>query len=101
MTMGFALSGMVSKPMNKMIPVLALYPASASMSVLAAVYELPADGSAVVETDSRITLGDQERPFDVARRNGLGYPEWRASRRRSRVVPCWHAISRRRGWCGG
>ncbi|HEY6621581.1 MAG TPA: L,D-transpeptidase family protein [Steroidobacteraceae bacterium] len=73
--MGFALSGMVSKPMNKIIPVLALYLASASMSALAAVYELPADGSAVVGTDSRITLGDRERLFDVARRYGLGYPE--------------------------
>jgi L,D-transpeptidase ErfK/SrfK len=41
----------------------------------AAVYELPADGSAVVGTDSRISLGDQEKLFDVARRYGLGYPE--------------------------
>jgi L,D-transpeptidase ErfK/SrfK len=53
----------------------ALYLASASISALAAVYELPADGSALVGTDSRIRLSDQERSFDVARRYGLGYPE--------------------------
>ena len=45
------------------------------MSAFAAVYELPADGSAVVGTDSRISLGDEEKLFDVARRYGLGYPE--------------------------
>jgi L,D-transpeptidase ErfK/SrfK len=67
--------GMLLKRMNKFLTVLALYLACASMSALAAVYELPADGSAVVGTDSRISLGDQEKLFDVARRFGLGYPE--------------------------
>jgi L,D-transpeptidase ErfK/SrfK len=66
--------GMLSKHMNKPLTVLALWVASAS-TALAAVYELPADGSAVVGSDSRITLSDQERLFDVARRYGLGYPE--------------------------
>jgi L,D-transpeptidase ErfK/SrfK len=61
--------------MNKPLTVLALYLAGASMSVFAVVYELPADGSAVVGTDSRIRLGDEEKLFDVARRYGLGYPE--------------------------
>ena len=66
---------MMSKRMNKPLIVLALYLTGASMGVLAAVYELPADGSALVGIDSRITLGDQEKLFDVARRYGLGYPE--------------------------
>ena len=66
---------MQSKRMNKWLTVSALYLASASISALAAVYELPADGSALVGTDSRIRLSDQERLFDVARRYGLGYPE--------------------------
>jgi L,D-transpeptidase ErfK/SrfK len=61
--------------MNKPLTVLALCLASASMSALAAVYELPADGSAVVGTDSRIKLSDQDKLLDVARRYGLGYPE--------------------------
>jgi L,D-transpeptidase ErfK/SrfK len=61
--------------MNKPLTVLALYLASAAMSAFAAVYELPADGSAVVGTDTRINLGDQDKLFDVARRYGLGYPE--------------------------
>src|SRR5260370_9599151 len=41
----------------------------------AAIYELAADGSALVGTDSRIRLSDQEKLFDVARRYGIGYPE--------------------------
>ena len=45
------------------------------MNAVAAVYELPADGSAVVGSDSRIRLGNEEKLFDVARRFGLGYPE--------------------------
>jgi hypothetical protein len=53
--------------MNKALTVLALYLASAAMSALAGVYELPADGAALVGTDSRITLGDGEKLFDVAR----------------------------------
>jgi hypothetical protein len=46
--------------MNKPLTVLALYLASAAMSVFAAVYELPADASAVVGTDSRthVVRGD-------------------------------------------
>jgi L,D-transpeptidase ErfK/SrfK len=67
--------GMLSKQMNKPLAVLGLYLASASMSGFAAVYELPAHGSAVVGTDSRIKLSDQDKLFDVARRYGLGYPE--------------------------
>jgi L,D-transpeptidase ErfK/SrfK len=65
---------MLSKRMNKWLTVSALCLASLSTAV-AAVYELPADGSAMVGTDSRIRLNDQERLFDVARRYGLGYPE--------------------------
>jgi L,D-transpeptidase ErfK/SrfK len=61
--------------MNKLLTVLVLYLACGSMSAFATVYELPADGSAVVGADSRISLGDEEKPFDVARRYGLGYPE--------------------------
>ncbi len=52
---------MLSKPMNKPLTVLALCLASASMSAFAVVYELPADGSAVVGTDSRIKLSDQDK----------------------------------------
>jgi L,D-transpeptidase ErfK/SrfK len=66
---------MLSKRMNKWLTVPALYLASVSPCALAAVYELPADGSVLVGTDSRIRLSDQERLFDVARRYGLGYPE--------------------------
>ena len=61
--------------MRKSQTVLALYFVGASMSALSAVYELPADGSTVVGTDSHIRLGDQDKLFDVARRYGLGYPE--------------------------
>jgi L,D-transpeptidase ErfK/SrfK len=60
--------------MNKSLPMLALYLASVSTAA-AAVYELPADGSALVGTDNRIRLGDEKKLFDVARRYGLGYPE--------------------------
>jgi L,D-transpeptidase ErfK/SrfK len=66
---------MLSKRMKKWLSVSALYLASASTCTLAAVYELPADGSAVVGTDSRIRLNQQDRLFDVARQYGLGYPE--------------------------
>jgi L,D-transpeptidase ErfK/SrfK len=66
---------MLSGRMNKWHTVSALYLVSISTCALAAVYELPADGSAVVGTDSRIRLGGQERLFDVARRYSLGYPE--------------------------
>lgn len=59
--------------MNKWL-ISALYLASAS-SALAAVYELPGDGSTVVGTDSRIRLSDEDKLFDVARRYGIGYPE--------------------------
>ncbi len=66
---------MRSKRMNKWLIVSALYLAGASTCASAAVYELPADGSALVGTDSRIRLSDQEKLFDVARRYGIGYPE--------------------------
>jgi L,D-transpeptidase ErfK/SrfK len=66
---------MLPERMHKPLTVLALYFASASMSALAAVYELPADGSALVGTDDRIRLSNEEKLFDVARRYGLGYPE--------------------------
>jgi L,D-transpeptidase ErfK/SrfK len=61
--------------MNKWLTVSALYFASMSTGALAAVYELPADGSAVVGTDRRIRLSNQDTLFDVARRYSLGYPE--------------------------
>jgi len=61
--------------MNKWLTVSALYFASMSTGALAAVYELPADGSALVGTDSLIRLSYEDRLFDVARRYGLGYPE--------------------------
>ena len=51
-----------------------LYLASMS-SACAAVYELPAGGTAVVGSDSRITIAQEDKLFDVARRHGLGYPE--------------------------
>ena len=63
------------KRINKPLAALVLYFAGASTCALATVYELPADGSALVGTDSRIRLSGQERLFDVARRYGLGYPE--------------------------
>jgi L,D-transpeptidase ErfK/SrfK len=66
---------MLPERMHKPLTVLALYFASASMSALAAVYELPANGLGMVGTDSRTRLGDEEKLFDVARRYGLGYPE--------------------------
>src|SRR5450631_2467264 len=66
---------MLSKQMNKRLTALALFLANASTCALAAVYELPADGSAVVGTDSRVTLSSQDTLFNVARRYGLGYPE--------------------------
>jgi L,D-transpeptidase ErfK/SrfK len=59
---------------NRLI-VLSLYLAGVSTVAVAAVYELPADGTALVGTDSRIKLSDEEKLFDVARRYGLGYPE--------------------------
>jgi len=45
--------------------------------VISALRGLRASGGwlALVGTDSRIRLSDQERLFDVARRYGLGYPE--------------------------
>ena len=63
--------GMLSERMNKWLTVSALYLACVSTCAFAAVYELPADGSDVVGTDSRIRLSAQERLFDVARRYGL------------------------------
>ena len=66
---------MLSKRMNKCLTALALFLANASTCALAAVYELPADGTAVVGTDSRVTLSTQDTLFNVARRYGLGYPE--------------------------
>jgi L,D-transpeptidase ErfK/SrfK len=53
----------------------ALYLASVSTCALAAVYELPADGSAVVGTDSRIKVSYYDTLLDVARQYSLGYPE--------------------------
>jgi hypothetical protein len=67
--------GMLSKRMNNPLTALALYLARSSISAFAAVYELPADGLALVGTDIRIKLSDKEKLFDVARRYGLGYPE--------------------------
>jgi L,D-transpeptidase ErfK/SrfK len=64
-----------SKLMNKWLTVSALCLASVSTCALAAVYELPRDGSAVVGTNSRIEVGHEDMLFDVARQYGLGYPE--------------------------
>jgi hypothetical protein len=52
--------------------VLALYFAGASMSALAAVYDLPADGSAVVGTDSRTRL--IHIPLDEASDSSRAFP---------------------------
>lgn len=46
-----------------------------SLTSAAAEYQLPADGSTVVGTDNRITINQEDRLFDIARRNGIGYPE--------------------------
>jgi hypothetical protein len=54
-------AGMLTKRMHKPLTVLALYFASASMSALAAVYELPANGLGVVGTNSRIRLSEEEK----------------------------------------
>jgi L,D-transpeptidase ErfK/SrfK len=61
--------------MNKWLTASALYLASVSTCAFAAVYAIPADGSPVVGTDTRITLNTEDKLFDVARRYGLGYPE--------------------------
>jgi L,D-transpeptidase ErfK/SrfK len=61
--------------MNKWLTLAAIFLASMSTAALAAVYELPADGSAVVGTDTRIKVSYQDTLIDVARRYGVGYPE--------------------------
>jgi len=66
---------MLHRRMNKWLTVSALYLASVSTCALAAVYELPKDGSAVVGADGRIKVHYQDTLLDVARRYGLGYPE--------------------------
>jgi len=60
--------------MKGLLVAVALYLAGASTSV-AAVYELPSDGSTLVGTDSRLKLRYEDTLPDVARRYGLGYPE--------------------------
>lgn len=66
--------GMLPKQMNAWITLATLYLSGISGAV-AAVYQLPIKGPAVVGVDMRITLGDEDKLFDVARRYGLGYPE--------------------------
>jgi L,D-transpeptidase ErfK/SrfK len=61
--------------MNKWLTASALYLASVSTCALAVVYELPADGSAVVGTDSRIKVSYHDTLLYVARQYSLGYPE--------------------------
>jgi L,D-transpeptidase ErfK/SrfK len=61
--------------MNKWLTVPTLYLATVSTGVLAAAYELPADGSALLGTDTRIKVTYQDTLLDIARRYGLGYPE--------------------------
>ena len=61
--------------MNKWRSVSALYLASLWTCAWATVYELPADGSAVLGTDIRVKVSDQDTLLDIARRYGLGYPE--------------------------
>ena len=68
-------TGMLSKRMNKWLTLSALCLASVSTCAWAAVYELPADSSVVVGTDSRIKVSYQDTLLDIARRYGLGYPE--------------------------
>lgn len=63
------------KWMNKALTVAALWLAGVSANAFAAVYELAADGSALVGTDDRITLKSEDKLFDIARRYGIGYPE--------------------------
>jgi L,D-transpeptidase ErfK/SrfK len=60
--------------MNKWIAPSILCLASIS-GARATVYMLPADGSVVVGIDTRISLGNDDKLFDLARRYGIGYPE--------------------------
>jgi L,D-transpeptidase ErfK/SrfK len=61
--------------MNKWLNASALCFASVSTCAWATIYELPADGSAVLGTDIRIKVTYQDTLLDIARLYGLGYPE--------------------------
>jgi L,D-transpeptidase ErfK/SrfK len=64
-----------TRRLSKSLLAWALCLAGVSAPALAAVYELPADGSALVGADSRIKVSQEDTLLDVARRYGLGYPE--------------------------
>jgi L,D-transpeptidase ErfK/SrfK len=65
---------MLSKHMNKASIAIALCLANVPIG-WASVYELPGNGTAVVGTDSLISITHEDKLFDVARRYGIGYPE--------------------------
>lgn len=67
-------TGKLSKRMKKWIALSILYLASIT-GAQATAYVLPADGSVVVGVDTRISLGNEDKLFDVARQYGIGYPE--------------------------
>jgi L,D-transpeptidase ErfK/SrfK len=66
---------MLRKRVNRWLAASAVYFASFCTCAGATVYELPADGSAVLGTDIRVQVTDQDSLLDIARRYGLGYPE--------------------------
>jgi L,D-transpeptidase catalytic domain len=66
---------MLCRRVNKLLSASAVYLASLWTCAWATVYELPADGSAVLGTDIRVKVTDQNTLPDIARRYGLGYPE--------------------------
>jgi L,D-transpeptidase ErfK/SrfK len=68
-------ASMLWKRVNKWLSASVLYLASLWTCAWATVYELPADGSAVLGTDIRVKVTDQDTLLDIARRYGLGYPE--------------------------
>jgi hypothetical protein len=68
-------ASMLWKRVNKWLSASALYLASLWTCAWATVYELPADSSAVLGTDIRVKVTDQDTLLDIAHRYGLGYPE--------------------------
>jgi L,D-transpeptidase ErfK/SrfK len=66
---------MLHKRVNKWLIASALFLASSWTGAWATVYELPADGSPVLGSDTRVKVTDQDTLLDIARRYGLGFPE--------------------------
>jgi L,D-transpeptidase ErfK/SrfK len=64
-----------SRNCMKCLPWLSLLFAGLVSTAQATVYEIPADGSAVVGTDSHIKTVFKDTLLDIARRNSLGYYE--------------------------